>query len=81
MATYIATFYYFKFSYNYWDGNDNFLEYILNSPIVKMFHLLEGKTHGYNTRYKSLPTIKKHTSTDYNKSFLCKGITYYNQLK
>ena len=43
--------------------------------------MLGGKTHHYNTRYKSLPNIKKHTSNEYNKSFLCKGITYYNQLK
>ena len=56
-------------------------EKLLPTPILNMFHMLVGKIHHYNTRYKSLPNIKKHTSNEYNKSFLCKGITYYNQLK
>ena len=45
-----------------------------------MFHTLGKKMHHYNTRYKNLPNIKRHTSTEFNKSFLCKGITYYSQL-
>ena len=44
-------------------------EKLLPTPITKMFHALGRKTHGYNTRYKNLPNIKKHNSTDYNKSF------------
>ena len=56
-------------------------EKLLPTPIINIFHTQGGKTHCYNTRYKSLPNIKKHSSTEYNKSFLCKGITYYNQLK
>lgn len=45
-------------------------EKLLPTPIINMFHLQGGKTHHYNTRYKSLPNIKKHSSTEYNKFFM-----------
>ena len=31
------------------------------------------KTHHYNTQNKTLPNIQKHSSTQYNKSLMCKG--------
>ena len=55
-------------------------EKLIPAPIYNMFNTLGEKTHGYNTRYKNVPNIKKHTSTEFNKSFLCKGITCYSQL-
>ena len=55
-------------------------ERLIPAPIYNMFDALGKKTHCYNTRYKNLPNIKKHISIEFNKSFLCKGITYYNQL-
>ena len=55
-------------------------EKLIPAPIYNMFNTLGKKTHCYNTRYKNLPNIKKHTSTEFNKSFLCKGITCYSQL-
>ena len=55
-------------------------EKLVPAPILNMFHTLGKKTHHYNTRYKNLPNIKRHTSNEFNKSFLCKGITYYSQL-
>ena len=47
---------------------------LLPTPILKMFHSNGAKSHTYNTRYKNLPNIKKHTSAECNRSFLCKGI-------
>ena len=38
------------------------------------------KTHHYNTGNKTLPSIQKHSSTQYNKSFMCKGPIKFNQL-
>ena len=32
------------------------------------------------TRYKNLPNIKKHKSEEYNKSFLCKSVTYIKEI-
>ena len=49
-------------------------------PILELFDTLGKKTHRYNTREKHLPNIKKHKSELYNKSFLCKCISYYNEL-
>ena len=49
-------------------------------PILQLFDTLGKKTHQYNTREKHLLNIKKHKSELYNKSFLCKCISYYNEL-
>ena len=49
-------------------------------PILELFDRLGKKTHRYDTRQKHLPNIKQHKSELYNKSFLCKSITYYSGL-
>ena len=49
-------------------------------PILELFDSLGKKKHQYNTREKNLPNIKRHRSDLYNKSFLCKCISYYNEL-
>ena len=49
-------------------------------PILELFDTLGKKTHRYNTRQRHLPNIKQHKSELYNKSFLCKSITYYSGL-
>ena len=54
---------------------------LLPKPILELFDSLGKKTHHYNTRQKNLPNIKKHKSDLYNKSFLCKCILNYNELK
>ena len=52
----------------------------LPTPLADLFNNSCKKTHRYCTRFKQLPNIKKHTSTNYNNSFLCKSLTYYNEL-
>ena len=52
----------------------------LPKPLIDLFNNSSKKTHRYQTRFKQLPNIKKHTGTDYNNSFLCKTLTYYNEL-
>ena len=49
-------------------------------PIIAMFNEAGGKTHRYPTRQKNLPSIRKHKSDEYNKSFPCKTISNYNGL-
>ena len=53
---------------------------LMPTPILELFDTLGKKSHRYNTRERHLPNIKKHKSDLYNKSFLCKSITYYNEL-
>ena len=38
------------------------------------------KQHRYLTRHKNIPNIQKHTTTEFNSSYLCKGIKIYNNL-
>ena len=38
------------------------------------------KQHRYPTRHKNIPNIPKHTTTEFNSSYLCKGIKTYNNL-
>ena len=52
----------------------------LPKPLMDLFNNPGKKTHRYQTRFKQLPNIKKHTGTDYNNSFLCKSLTYFNEL-
>ena len=47
---------------------------------MELFDSLGTKKHNNNTREKNLPNIKRHKSDLYNKSFLCKCISYYNEL-
>ena len=58
----------------------NLKEKELPKPLMELFNNNCKKTHRYHTRFKQLPNIKKHTGTDYNKSFLCKSLTYFNEL-
>ena len=51
-------------------------------PIQQLMELRGGaKTHCYNTRKKGIPNVQKHKSPLFNKSFLCRGIVEYNNLK
>ena len=51
------------------------------SPIQRLMNKLGGKkVHRYPTRNKSIPNIQKHSSTLFNKSFMCKGLVVYNNL-
>ena len=45
-----------------------------------MFNSHGKKKHHYSARYKNLPNIMQHTGSDFNKSFLCKSIGYFNTL-
>ena len=38
------------------------------------------KTQRYETQNKETPNIQKHTSSQFNKSFMCKSLLKYNQL-
>ena len=38
------------------------------------------KKHRYNTRKKKVPNIQKHTSVQFNTSFICHSITEYSSL-
>ena len=58
----------------------NLKENELPMPLMELFNNKGKKMHGYYTRFKQLPNIKKHTRPDYNKSFLCKSLTYFNEL-
>ena len=53
---------------------------LMPKAIMELFDSLGKKKHQYNTREKNLPNIKRHKSDLYNKSFLCKSISYYNEL-
>ena len=55
-------------------------EKTLPIPLIELFNKCGKKTHRYPTRFKQLPNIKKHSRTDYNKSFLCKSLTHFNEL-
>ena len=57
----------------------NLKEKELPKPLMELFNN-DKKTHRYHTRFKQLLNIKKHMGTDYNKSFLCKSLTYFNEL-
>ena len=51
------------------------------SPIPKLFNKFgEEKTHRYPTRNKHVPKVHWHHSEWYNKSFLCRSVTVYNNL-
>ena len=51
------------------------------SPILNLFVKFGGKkAHRYPTRNKHVPNVQRHYSELYNKSFLCKSITAYNDL-
>ena len=53
---------------------------LMPKPILELFDSPGKKKHQYNTREKNLQNIKRHKSDLYNKSFLCKCISYYNEL-
>ena len=53
---------------------------LLPHALLDIFDTYGKKTHKYPTRNKNLPNIMKHTSTDFNKSFLCKSLWYYHTL-
>ena len=38
------------------------------------------KNHRYNTRSKNIPNVQKHTTTQFNTSFICRSVTEYMQL-
>ena len=38
------------------------------------------KNHGYNTRTKNIPNVQKHTTTQFNTSFICHSVAEYMQL-
>ena len=52
----------------------------LPTPINKIYKKEGIKPHKYDTRRKEIPIILKHTDTHFNKSFLCKSLTYYSKL-
>ena len=50
-------------------------------PITKIMNTRGGmKTHQYPTHRKGMPNIQRHQTPLFNKSFLCKGITRFNEL-
>ena len=53
---------------------------LLPEPLIELFENCSKKTHPYLTRNKYLPNIKRHTSREYNKSFLCKSLVYTYKL-
>ena len=53
---------------------------LLPHALLDTFDTYGKKTHKYPTRNKNLPNIMKHTSTDFNKSFLCKSLWYDHTL-
>ena len=55
-------------------------EKLLPKALLEMFDAQGKKMHKYSTRYKNLPNIMKHVSSEFNKSFLCKSIWHYNTL-
>ena len=49
-------------------------EKLIPAPIYNMFNTLGEKTHGYNTRYKNVPNIKKNIQAlNLIKAFCVKG--------
>ena len=38
------------------------------------------KNHKYDTRNKNMPNVQKHTSAQYNTSFLCHSVAEYAKL-
>ena len=53
----------------------------LPKPLLDLLDSQGGrKTHQYETRNKKTPNIQKHSGIHFNKSFMCKGLTTYNQL-
>ena len=55
-------------------------EKLLPHALLEMFDSQDKKTHKYLTRNKNLQNIMKHTSTEFNRSFLCKSLWHYNTL-
>ena len=53
---------------------------LLPTPINTIYKKDGSKSHKYDTRRKEIPIIQKHTNTHFNKSFLCKSLTYYSKL-
>ena len=58
----------------------NLKKRLLPEPLIDLFENCSKKTHSYSTRNKNLPNIKRHTSREYNKSFLCKSLVYTHKL-
>ena len=54
---------------------------ILPKPLLDMLNAMGGKKkHQYPTRNKQTPNIQKHSSTQFNTSFVCQGIHLYSLL-
>ena len=54
---------------------------LLPKPIQELMKKRGGKkSHGYETRNKHIPNTQKHTTTRFNISFMCRGITEYSNL-
>ena len=50
-------------------------------PLRMVMEVRGGKkNHKYDTRYKNVPSIQKHTTVQYNFSFLCRSVAEYAQL-
>ena len=47
---------------------------------VKKLLMHCSEIHHYNTRNRNVPTVNKHYSTIFNKSFLCKGNVEWTKL-
>ena len=61
-----------KFVYKYKNG--------LLSGSVKYLFTCGSEIHCYNTRNRNVPTVNRHYSTIFNKSFLCKGNVEWTKL-
>ena len=52
---------------------------LVPKPIQNIMNAKGGKkTHTYHTRNKTTPNIQRHQSTQFNRSFLCRSISYTN---
>ena len=56
-----------------------FVKKILPNPIIYLFET-NDQHHNYNTRSGKFPRVAKHKTAIFNKSFLCKGPTLWNNL-
>ena len=51
---------------------------LVPKPIQNIMIAKGGKkTHTYHTRNKTTPNIQRHQSTQFNRSFLCRSISFY----
>ena len=54
---------------------------LLPKSILDIFDKNGGKkTHRYPTRNKMMPNVQKHHSTQFNRSFICKGMVIFTNL-